>query len=213
MCNKLGIDKQISNLIWKWLINRNKSEYWGIIIPFLSLLSLFLLCLLALLILLFFSSSYFLSSWFCLSCLSFYLEKLTCVSLVYSVREWLTSEVRLMKLACELSAPEARWISRKVLQMSDLCTYSTTVPFTHSAYEHTIVGWHSLWKHTCSFTTLIHSSKLLSFGDEQSKNCFVMSLSLLLKCHWVEWRKAFQIKSWNSSHKIAAVFDSFHNTM
>lgn len=76
-----------------------------------------------------------------------------------------------------------------------------------------IVGWHSLWKHTCSFTTLIHSSKLLSFGDEQSKNCFVMSLSLLLKFHWVEWRKAFQIKSWNSSHKIAAVFDSFHNTM
>lgn len=57
-------------------LNRKKSEYCDIIIPFLSLLSLFLLCLLALLIL-FFSSSYFLSSWFCLSCLGLLLSRKT----------------------------------------------------------------------------------------------------------------------------------------
>lgn len=39
------------------------------------------------------------------------------------------------------------------------------------------------------------------------QKCFVMSLPLLLKCHWIYWRNAFQIKSWNYSYKIAAVFD------
>lgn len=69
-------------------------------------------------------------------------------------------------------------------------------------------------KNTFSFTTLVHQSKLFTFWNaQQSKNCFVMNLSLLLKFHWIYWRKAFQIKPWNSWHKIADVFDSFHNTM
>lgn len=86
-------------------MSRKKNEYWDIILSFS--LYLFCLCLLSLPVLFLCSSCFSLPDFLCPAYAHSCLE-LTLVSLFWplrSLREWLTPEVRSIKLASELSAP------------------------------------------------------------------------------------------------------------